>query len=181
MPTDIKTFKQFANNNVFVETGSYLGDGIQMACDAGFKKIISIEISEQFCKNCSERFKDVDRVRIVQGDSSDILGDVIGNINEPITFWLDGHYSGGDLPKGKYLSPLIQELEYIRRHPINIHTILIDDVWCWRDMDNKYHNGFNVDFLVKSILEINSNYEILFIDGVRPGKTLRKDILVAKI
>jgi len=181
MPTDIKTFKQFTNNNVFVETGSYLGDGIQMAYDAGFEKIISIEISEEFCKNCSERFQNIREVNIVMGDSADILGDVIHDINEPITFWLDGHYSGGDLPKGKYLSPLIQELDAIGRHPVKSHTILIDDIWCWRDMDNMYHNDFNVDSLVKSILEINPNYDISFIDGVRPGKVLSKDILVAKI
>ena len=182
MPTNIQTLKQFANNNVFVETGAYIGDGIQLACDSGFKQIISIEIAPQFCEQCAKRFINDKRVRIVMGDSADILGNVINEINEPITFWLDGHYSGGNLPTGKYLSPLIQELEWIKQHPIKTHTILIDDVRCWRDMNNIYHNDFNVECLISKVKEINPDYKVAFIDGIQTfGEVLPNDILVATI
>jgi hypothetical protein len=110
------------------------------------------------------------------------LWDVIKEINEPITFWLDGHYSGGNLPTGKYLSPLIQELDAIKQHPIKVHTILIDDIRCWRTMNNIYHNNFNVDTLINKIREINPNYNIIFVDGIQTfGEILPNDILTATV
>jgi len=182
MPTNIQTLKRFNNNNIFIETGAYIGDGIQLAHDAGFKQIISIEIAPQFVEKCNARFKGNNNIKLVLGDSADVLWDVIKDINEPITFWLDGHYSGGNLPTGKYLSPLIQELETIKQHQIKSHTILIDDVRCWRDMNNIYHNNFNVSTLTQKILEINPNYKIEFIDGIQTfGEVLPKDILTATI
>jgi hypothetical protein len=164
-------------NQVFVETGAYEGVGISAAIDAGYKRIISIEIAEIYLNLCKEKFKDKPCVELVLGDSADILGDVISTINEPITFWLDGHYSGGNKPKGKYLSPLLQELEYIKAHKIKEHTILIDDVWCWKEKDNIYHNGFDIDTLVNNIKEINSKYKIEFIDGA----CFKSDILLARL
>ena len=38
----------------FIETGSYMGDGIQLAIDSGFEKVYSIEISESHYKFLSE-------------------------------------------------------------------------------------------------------------------------------
>ena len=36
------------------------------------------------------------RVTLYRGDSSRLLGEMIAGIRSPITFWLDGHWSGGD-------------------------------------------------------------------------------------
>ena len=182
MPINIQTLKNYSNNNIFVETGAYIGDGIQLALDAGFKQIFSIEIAKQFIDHCTNRFKSNTNIHLIQGDSSEVLWDVIKNISEPITFWLDGHYSGGHLPTGKYLSPLIQEIETIKRHHIKTHTILIDDVRCWRDMNNIYHNNFDTNTLIDKIKEVNQNYKVLFVDGMQTfGEILPKDILTATI
>lgn len=170
------TIKPF-NQQIFVETGAYEGMGISAALEAGYKKIISVEISEIYLNLCKEKFKDNPEVELVMGDSAVILGEVISKINQPITFWLDGHYSGGDKPRGLYLSPLIQELQFIENHPIKSHTILIDDVWCWREMDNEWHNDFNLDDLIEKIQKINPNYIIDFVDGA----CFEKDILLARI
>ena len=180
MPTNSKTLKLFSYNSVFLETGSYLGDGIQSALDAGFKRIISIEISEEYYNGCKKKFKGHKNVEIILGDSSEVLASTIDKIEEPITFWLDGHYSGGDMPRGKYLSPLLQELEVIKHHPVKSHTVLVDDLGCWKTMENKYHDGFDVEMIEKYLLEINPDYQIRRIDGVRPGKILKNDIMVAE-
>lgn len=58
---------------------------------------------------------------------------MLDNINERITFWLDGYYSCCDTALGKYWSPLIQELEHIKNHSIKNHIILIDDMQYWTD------------------------------------------------
>jgi hypothetical protein len=49
-------------NEVFVETGTYKGDGIQMALDCGFKAIYSFEGSEELALIAGKRFINDKRV-----------------------------------------------------------------------------------------------------------------------
>ena len=162
---------------VFVETGSYVGDGIAEALKADFRDIYSIELSPKYYDICKDRFKSYSNINLVLGDSSVVLYDTIKNIQEKITFWLDGHYSSGDTACGQYAVPLIQELEQIKRHPIKHHTILIDDVRLIRSKRNEF-NTFpislpEVEDLVKSI---NHQYNISYEYGVEDN-----DILIATI
>lgn len=164
--------------DVFVETGTFVGDGIQVAINAGYKKIISIEIEKKFVDMGKLRFSKYPQVNLVLGDSALILGDVIKDINEPITFWLDGHNSGKDTGFGIKCYPLLEELDQIKLHPLKNHTIMIDDVRLWKQFDNE----LNLDNIVKKILDINPKYSFYTIDGhLVDGKILPDDILIAKI
>ena len=173
MPSKSENFKKYTNP-VFIETGSFMGDGIQQALDAGFNRVISIELSEKYYNICKERFKEDPRVSIYKGDSYKILPEIISQIDEKITFWLDGHHSCGDTALGDYWAPLIQELDSIKNHHIKKHTILIDDMRCWK-LPNPVH-GFDESDIIKKLKEINSDYKLIFIDGGEP-----EDILVAII
>jgi len=172
MPGNLDAFKESGYKKFFVETGCYLGDGISSALTAGYDNIISIEIAEEFKKNCEEKFKQNKNVNVVLGDSCEILFDVIKNINEPITFWLDGHFSGGNTGFGKYEFPLIQELKQIEMHPIKTHTIMIDDMRLFGD--KKY--GFDKNMIIETILQINKDYKISYKDGCE-----KNDILIASV
>ena len=60
-------------NPVFVETGSAGGNGIEQALKAGFEKIYSIELSEQFHQQCEQHFvREVEsgQVTLIFGDST---------------------------------------------------------------------------------------------------------------
>ena len=173
MPSNSDVFKKYPNQ-LFLETGSYLGSGIQQALDAGFQKVISIELSDKYFKICTDRFSNNLNVTIVQGDSFKVLPDVISDIDEPITFWLDGHHSCGDTALGEYWAPLIQELDVIKEHPIKTHTILIDDMRCWEN-PNPTH-GFYKEDIFNKLKEINPDYQFSFEDGCE-----KNDILVAYI
>lgn len=151
-------------NPVFVETGSLYGDGIQQALDEGFETIYSIEILPEFYKGCILRFIDNLNVHLLLGDSGLLLEKTISKIKEPITFWLDAH-------KGVSSSPLLRELDIIKRHLIKNHTILIDDL---HDCTTEKF-GFDIDTLKDKILEINSNYVFILEDGHM------SNVLVAKI
>ena len=166
-------FKKYLNP-FFIETGSYIGDGIQEALDANFSEIYSIELSDKYFNISYERFKNNEKVHIIKGDSSILLYDLIKDINQNITFWLDAHCSEGDTAKGIYYTPLIQELEQIKKHQINTHTIIIDDMRLWDEKDDKI--GFGKDKIIEKILEINPNYELIYENGY-----IDNDILVAKI
>ena len=146
---------------VFFETGSYVGDGIEAAIEAGFEEIYSIELSLKYHNICKERFKDNPNVHLIFGDSAKNLWEAIKDINKPITFWLDGHYSSGDTAHGKYAVPLIQELEQIKKHPINYHKILIDDIRLLRSKRSEFSTFPKSLIQIEDMLrEINSHYMI---------------------
>lgn len=173
MPTSSEIFKKYPNK-IFIETGSYLGDGIQQALDAGFEVVISIELSDKYFSISTNRFIDNPKVKILKGDSYKVLPDVLKDIDTPVTFWLDGHYSSGDTALGDYWAPLIQELDVIKEHPIKNHKILIDDMRCWEE-PNTVH-GFYKNDIIDKLKEINPDYNLTYEDGFQ-----KDDVLVAHI
>lgn len=165
MPAISDLFKKYING-IFIETGSGSGEGIQAALDAGFQKVYSIELSPKMNNICSRKFITNSRVFLFLGDSQEVLPKVIATINEPVTFWLDAHASGGDT-MGAALPPIIEELEIIKSHRIKTHNILIDDLRCW---------NWN-DILEKKLLEINPDYIIRLEDS----SLFKNDIMAATI
>lgn len=173
MPSNTENFRKHING-VFIETGSLIGDGVQQALEAGFSRVISIELSDKYFEETRKRFESNPSVTIVQGDSYKVLPDVIKDVDQKITFWLDGHHSCGDTALGDYWTPLMQELDAIKNHPIKEHTIMIDDMRCWEE-PNPVH-GFFKDDIYKKLEEINSDYKFEFLNGHQEN-----DILVAYI
>lgn len=159
MGIDIEMLKKY-KTNIFVETGSYIGDGINTAIEMKFKKIFSIEVSRKFFNYCRERFYNIINVKLLYGDSGKILYDIIKNIKEPITFWLDAHYSGGKMQKRK--SPILNELKQIAKHRIKTHTIMVDDISCYKT--KRKFKILQADIL-KEIKKINKDYIVEFTEN----------------
>jgi hypothetical protein len=83
-----------------------------------------------------ERFRETGNVRILRGDSGEILPDVLATIEGPVIYWLDGHYSGkGTALAGNTQCPIIAELDAIIKRGNAEDIILIDDarLFGWRD------------------------------------------------
>lgn len=171
MPAGKEIFQKYPNN-IFIETGSLVGDAIQYALDAGFKTVYSIELSNELYNICVNRFRDNDNVCLIFGDSSKELSKILDMIKESVTFWLDAHDSGGGTTRGEVESPLMQELDIISRHLIKTHTLIIDDLRCW----HKEIQGFDIEMIKAKCLEINPQYSFIFENGF-----IENDILVAKI
>ncbi len=166
-------FGEFCQN-YFIETGTFGGEGIQLALNAGFKKARSIESDVTSFKHSKERFRNNPNVEIYCGNSSVDLWEMIEDIDEPVTFWLDAHHCPPREDGGKNC-PLIEELEQIKQHPIKTHIILIDDMHCC--------NTILFDFMgredfIKKLLEINPEYEIRYVDGGNEGE-YKNNIMVA--
>lgn len=173
MPSNTENFRKYPNE-IFIETGSYMGDGVQQALDAGFKNVISVELSDKYFTISTNRFNHNPNVKIVKGDSFKVLPEILKNIDSPVTFWLDGHHSCGDTALGEHWAPLMQELDAIKEHPIKTHTIIIDDMRCWQE-PNPVH-GFFKDDIFEKLKEINPDYKLTYEDGLQ-----KDDILVAHI
>jgi hypothetical protein len=152
--------------NVFFETGSNTGKGIDLAASVGYNKIISLDIEKKFVDICKEKFKSNPTVDVRLADSATDLFNIIKKIDEKITFWLDGH--------SFYSVPLIKELQQIQKHHIKDHVILIDDV---RMFGNPLWNELSKEETIQEIYKINKNYKIVYADSPNGPK----DILIAYI
>jgi hypothetical protein len=181
MPFINELFKYI--NNVFLETGTFKGDTLfnianNKLCSP--EKIISLELSDIFYDNCLKRFKNNSNIVLYKANSKYDLYNIIQDIDQPITFWLDSHWSG--TPNvgcdTETVCPIIEELEQIKQHYIKTHTIMIDDIRLMNNSNIK-EQGFPItlDQIIKIIYEINPKYTIKYYDDY----TSSKDILVAYI
>jgi hypothetical protein len=184
MPADKGVFEQFPNP-VFVETGMWEGRGIQAALQAGFPRIISMDIATNPVEFCARLFLTEPKVSLHQGNSVDVLPKVLRYIGEPVTFWLDAH-SSGDWGGGGTTSPIIQELNYILYEwgPPRGTVILIDDWRLFRS--GEFGPGLDeavIDVFEKFSLDPGPQVVVTFVDGYQEhtGHTFVRDILVAKI
>jgi len=139
-PNGIKqnVLKEYADQydlKVFIETGTYYGDTIQ-ALKKDFDKIYSIELDQYLYEKAKKRFKLEKHIEIIQGDSSERLGEILKKINQPALFWLDGHYSGGLTARGDKDTPIYTELEKIFDSQDLGHVIVIDDARCFGIVSN---------------------------------------------
>lgn len=162
-------------NRIFVESGTYLGEGVEDALSSGFQKVLSFEVVESLVERARTKFADRgnDVVDIIQDTSANMFP-YIESIHEPITFWLDGHWSNNEETGFKDVyCPILLELDAIAKHSIKTHSILIDDVRLFGTWE---FDHISVETVIKKLLEINPAYKIEFLDGYCP-----KDILCASI
>lgn len=157
----------------FVETGSFTGGAIETAIEAGFSDIRSVEIDPSMYATCVEKFRHDLRVTLYFGDSLALLSEMIADISDPITFWLDAH-AGNSNTSGRVPYPLLEELEIIAEHPVKNHVIMIDDVRLFGKGGWKDVTRFKV---LDKLLAINRDYEITFVDS----NGFQSDILIAHL
>jgi hypothetical protein len=122
----VKAYAAKYGANVFVETGTYLGEMLD-AVKYSFKKLYSIELSPDLYERTAKKFARHKHITVLEGDSSTVLPEILNQIYEPCLFWLDAHYSEGITVRGDKETPILGELERIFSHPIEGHIILIDD------------------------------------------------------
>lgn len=134
--------------SVFVETGSYRGDGIaQYLQCVPFKTIHSIELSPQWAEHCRKRFAAElgHRVHIHEGDSSAVFPTLdLPAKNGPVLFYLDAHFSGAstagaDIDNG---CPVLRELAWIAARGVSGDIIFVDDM---RLMGKDVYSGIEGD------------------------------------
>lgn len=175
LPTDRNVLVNYLNP-YYVETGIWRADSLAIAMDAGFRKIIGIDIDQSAIEFAKLRFDlqhfPLPGLQLIHADSAECLWDAIKDINQPITFFLDSHYSllEGEEP-GQNPFPLMSELQQISRHPIKTHTIIIDD---FLYMTHPDVTGWTKDEIFYGLHCINVNYKISLI-----ANPVIKNLLIA--
>ena len=115
----------------YIVTGSYRGDNIAHVADQ-YEQVHSIELSQDWYDYCCERFKNYTNVHLHFGNSKTVLPALLADIAEPVTVYLDAHYSAGttafgdEVKYGRSGTPLLAELEILQQRAYD-DIIIIDD------------------------------------------------------
>jgi hypothetical protein len=110
---------------IFIETGTCGGETI-FKMEPYFEKLYTIEIYPDLYNSTKSKYNG-NKINFILGDSSEILPNLLNDINDNIIFFLDGHYSSYNTGKGKKDVPLLEELEAINNLCKNDIVIIIDD------------------------------------------------------
>jgi hypothetical protein len=123
-----RTVQEYANKyglRILVETGTYYGEMVA-AMKGRFDRIYSVEYDSQLARRAVGKFARNPHIKILEGDSQQVVPELLKSITEPALFWLDaGYYGWAGLQGDK--QRLTTELEAILRHPLHGHVILMDD------------------------------------------------------
>jgi hypothetical protein len=123
-----KTVHEYARRfglSTLVETGTYYGEMVS-AMESRFDHIYSIEYDAGLAEAAARKFSGDTRIKILQGDSKELIPEVLKTLQQPALFWLDAGYYGWAGAQGDQ-TRLSMELEAILRHPVKGHVILMDD------------------------------------------------------
>lgn len=121
----VREYAQRYDLRVLVETGTYYGEMVA-AMKANFDRIYSVEYDPQLARRAISKFARYPQIRILEGDSQQVIPELLKSISQPALFWLDaGYYGWAGLQGDK--QRLTIELESILSHPIPGHIILMDD------------------------------------------------------
>jgi len=150
---------------VFVETGTYLGNGIKSVIN-DFREIHSIDIKKKFIENAEINFNNIKKVNLHYGDSSKVLNNLVDTIYEPTIFFLDAHYSGGETSYGLNEDkgcPLLRELNILSKRNHD-DIIIIDDMRLMgkisvSGIENSEYPPTEFDFRHITIENITNNYK----------------------
>lgn len=123
-----RTVREYAQRyglRVLVETGTYYGEMVA-AMKGNFDRIYSVEYDPQLARRAMAKFARFNHIKILEGDSQQVIPELLESISQPALFWLDaGYYGWAGLQGDK--QRLTTELEAILRHSIPGHVILMDD------------------------------------------------------
>ena len=117
------------NKSVWVETGTYLGQTTKFLSE-NFRFVHSIEPSKKCIRIAKRNLRFSKNVALYEGTSELCLETICSSLKGDICFWLDGHYSEGITFKGIVDTPILFELNTIKKYLGNFSNtvILIDDI-----------------------------------------------------
>lgn len=147
-------FRQYKQDcAVWIETGTYRGEGLNLAYEAGFLEMHSIDIEER--KDIAYKYPGYGTVKRYIDSSPTVLNWLLPTIDAKCQFWLDAHWQMFDgTDPGPNPFPLLDELREIAKHKRNDHVIIIDDMLIMQ----KDITGYDFNDIKAELLKINPNY-----------------------
>ena len=123
----------------WIETGTYMGETTHFLANKA-AMVYTIEPEPSLAAKAKLRFSETKNVNVIEGLSEDVLEDLIDLTAEPLSLWLDGHYSAGVTHKGPIDTPIREELRIIASKIAAMKqvAVLVDDFRCFDPTDENY-------------------------------------------
>ncbi|MCL2179940.1 MAG: hypothetical protein FWB83_02335 [Treponema sp.] len=156
---------EISKADTFIETGTHYG-GTSKWASTQFKKVHTIELSEFIFNKTKDELLSYGNISPYLGDSSNLLSEILKNIDSNLVFWLDGHYAGGGTAGIDNPCPLLKEIEIIIKRK-NEDIIVIDDARClledtsWPSLYQLYKKIETTSVEKKFILSCDDNIYII--------------------
>jgi hypothetical protein len=117
---------------LWVETGTYLGDTAAFLARHS-SRVITLEPAPAIYALASRRLARVRNIEVINGASEDVFPKLLPQLSGAVSFWLDGHCSGGTTwvtYQGSADTPIVAELAQIElnRQRYSALSVLIDDI-----------------------------------------------------
>ena len=153
-----------------IETGTWLGNGVQAAFDSGFNKVYTCDINKNRITAAKEKFKNNNLIALNEPSKIALIEFLEKERENRCVIFLDGHsmprtdeeredlgFLNSTVKEGLRPCPLIEELSIINKHNVKNHTILIDDYQCF---DTWMFDYLSFEDVQKAVRNINPNYII---------------------
>lgn len=153
----------------FLETGTWLGDGLSYAANFGFNELYSIELLDSNYKHCLDRFNGNDKIKLIHNNSIDGIKQLgIDLKGKNCLYWLDAHlpdfYDSSFTKKysenEKLSVPLELEIKTLQSiKDISNDVFIMDDLRIYEV--NDYESGNWTEYINQNDSGIKFIYELL--------------------
>lgn len=112
----------------WVESGTYLGLTTEHIA-RGANRVYTIEPSAYLAQRAQSRLEHLKNVEVLYGTSEEIFPELLAHLSGDLSFWLDGHASGGITFEGSQATPIREELAAITNNQSRWGrlAVMIDD------------------------------------------------------
>ena len=149
---NLEDFIKKYNITHYFETGTGEGVSLEYASKYNFQKLYSVDLDEELFKRAENRFKNDERIILVNNYSTEAIKNLLPTIENESTilFFLDAHFPGADFHKVTYEEsirhhkqnafPLEQELNLINQIRNLKNDIIIIDDFVLYDKNQNYES-----------------------------------------
>ena len=165
----VESLRRVLPISVFVETGTFEGEAVARARES-FEEIHSVELSDHYYAQATERFAGDARVTLYHGDSSHVLSALRPTLeNKAALYWLDAHWCVADEAAGEESQcPLLEELAALK--DLNAESVvLIDDARLFLATPPYPHESSHwprMQEVLERLLRLSSDHELMVVNDV---------------
>jgi GT2 family glycosyltransferase len=122
----VAVLKKVLSLDVFVETGTFRGDTVELVKDH-FREIHTVELSPEYYEAARSRFEERANIDFVQGDSAAVLAAWASGLHDKsVLYFLDAHWCVADSTAGETSQcPLLNEIRSIGQ--LNAESLIVID------------------------------------------------------
>lgn len=172
--------KEHFNLTHFIETGTCHGDTAAWA-SKHFPQVTTVEFSEKFFKEASEKYKHLPNIHFRFQDSRAACRELVPKLDKPALFWIDSHWCGDDAFGKDDQCPLLEEIDILNQAKAT-HFLLIDDARLFLSPPCEPHPVEQwppIDAIIEHLKKSSHRYFIVvFEDVIIAVPEYAKDVLI---